>query len=252
MQNDLTTRAATAAAIIVAGGLALLSAIQASDRSARVSGAVASITLLIAGLLILVHDWRVRLQSSRQAKLSIKFLSDNDTDFTKTTATFEPGEVPKFVGFLEVHNIGTSAVKCWATVAVNSGIPDWPQHLTVSACWRQPVKIPKIKFCDQAEEQRSVTYGDSVEIESGGKARIIVAERIGRPWSSYRWSVPHWSEGALHNATTEWAVTGGVSKPVLHKPVLHITVVIKSDPPPVDNLPLCSIILEGEEIREDK
>lgn len=172
-------------------------------------------------------------QDERKANVSVEFVTEisDNLNFMPLSPIYtrearDPGEVPQLVGFLVVHNRGVSSVECNAFISVNSGMRDWPSQ-AVLAHW----------------------YGhdsDSILIESGDSKKIIVAVLLESAWF-YRWMIPYlWQEDSLYAHTASFFR----SESAKSKASARISVKVKTDLPPVESLPLCSIAVAGREIRE--
>jgi TIR domain-containing protein len=171
-------------------------------------------------------------ETERKANVSVEFVTEisDNLNFMPLSPIYkrearDPGEVPQLVGFLVAHNRGVSPVVCNAFISVNSGMRDWPPH-AVLAHW----------------------YGhdsDSIMIESGHSKKIIVAVLLEASWF-YRWMIPYrWQGDSFYAHTAPFFRSEG-AKP---KASARISVKVKTDLPPVESLPLCSITVEGREIR---
>lgn len=172
-------------------------------------------------------------ETERRANVSVEFVTEisDNLNFMPLSPIYNreaknPGEVPQLVGFLVVHNRGVSPVECNAFISVNSGMRDWPPQ-AVLAHW----------------------YGhdsDSIMIESGHSKKIIVAVLLEGSWF-YRWMVPYrWQGDSFYAHTAQFFR----SESAHSQARARISIKLKTDLPPVESLPLCSIAAEGREIRE--
>jgi len=168
-----------------------------------------------------------RASQAVSARLNLTFVVDDHFSGSKENfpaVSFAPGEVPIAVGFLVVHNVGASTVKCRARVSVHSGIVDWPSGEILAAWYHH--------------------NSDEIEIEPGFDGRIIVAVLLKAQWTFYRWSVPYWFKGKASGAATASLIGSNQDLRA------DITITVMSDPPPTDGLPIRHLVLEGDKVHE--